>query len=287
MNRLRKRMIEDLQLRGLSEGTQKQYVWVVSKLSEHFNKSPDLITEEELREYFLYLKNIKKYSRSSSTIALCGIKFFYTYTVKRDWPTLKLVRAPREEKIPVVLSAEEVQRILINVKSFRFRACLMVIYSCGLRISEGAHLKIQDIDSSRDFLHIRSGKGAKDRYVPLAERTLLMLREFWKTHRNPDWIFPAPDPAPTSQQPMSKSGLRVAFKKALKKAGIHKKASVHTLRHSYATHLLEAKISLRLIQKYLGHKSLNTTAIYAHLTKKTDSQALSSLNQIMSDLPIK
>jgi len=290
MTYLRKRMIEDLQLRGLSESTQKKYIRAVKKLSEHVGKSPDLITEEELRQYFLYIKNTLKYARSTSTIALCGIKLFYTHTLRRDWLTLKLVRAPREEKMPVVLSTGEVRRILENVKTFRFRACLTIIYSCGLRVTEGTNLQLPNIDGSRRVLHVCRGKGAKDRYVPLPERSLLMLRGYWKTHRNPIWIFPAASrngiEAPTANRPMSIGGVQAAFKKTLKSAGIHKRATVHTLRHSYATHLLEVGVNLRIIQEYLGHKSPNTTAIYTHLTKISESRVLRSLNQIMSDLPI-
>jgi site-specific recombinase XerD len=290
MTDLRKRMIEDLQLSGKSETTQKKYVRVVKKLAEHVGKSPDLITEEELRQYFLYIKNTLKYARSTSTIALCGIKFFYTHTLRRDWLTLKLVRAPSEEKMPVVLSTGEVRHILENVKTFRYRACLVVIYSCGLRVTEGTHLQIPNIDGSRNVLHVCRGKGARDRYVPLPERSLLMLREFWKTHHNPLWIFPAASrngmEAPTAQRPMAIGGVQAAFKKALKSAGIHKRASVHTLRHSYATHLLEVGVNLRIIQEYLGHKSPNTTAIYTHLTKVSEARVFRSLNQIMSDLPI-
>jgi site-specific recombinase XerD len=290
MKDLRKRLIEDLQLRGLSERTQELYVWAVKKLSEHYRKSPDRITEEELRQYFLYIKNNLKYSRSTSTIVLCAVKFFYNHTLKRDLPALKFVRAPRETKLPVVLSTDEVKRTFENIILFRHRACLATIYSCGLRLQEGTHLQVPDIDGDRMFIHIHHGKGAKDRYVPLPERTLVMLREFWKTHRNKVWIFPAPGRGgtgmPTAGKPIPKSSVQRAFKDAIRRAGIHKRASVHTLRHSYSTHLLESGVNLRLIQEYLGHSSPNTTAIYTHLTKKAESMALNSLNLIMGDLPI-
>ena len=190
MTPLRQRMIEDLQLRGMSERTQDSYVRSVRQLAEHYMKSPDKITEEELRDYFLHVKNVKKWSRSTSTIALCGIKFFYDHTVKRDWPTLTFVRAKREKKLPVILSQEEVRRIFKNVELPRYRVCLKTICSCGLRLAEGIHLQVPDIDGSRMLVHVH-GKGAKDRYVPLPETTLQLLRQYWKTHRNPIWIFPA------------------------------------------------------------------------------------------------
>lgn len=163
MTELRKRMIECLQLRGLSERTQEMYVRAVRQLAEHYHKSPDLLTEEELRQYFLSIKNVKQYSRSASTIALCGIKFFFEYTLNRDWTTLSFVRAPREKKLPVVLSIEEVRKLLGSVRLLSYRVCLSTIYSCGLRLQEGTRLQVRDIDSSRMMIHVRHGKGGKDR----------------------------------------------------------------------------------------------------------------------------
>jgi site-specific recombinase XerD len=288
MTELRKRMIECLQLRGLSERTQEMYVRAVRQLAQHYRKSPDLITEEELRQYFLYIKNVKQYSRSASTIALCGIKFFFEYTLNRDWTTLSFVRAPREKKLPVVLSLEEVRRILGCVRRPSYRVCLSTIYSCGLRLQEGTHLQVPHIDSSRMLVHVRRGKGGKDRYVPLPHRTLQLLREYWVTHRNPVLIFPAPGRGgigvSTSTAAMPKSSLQGAFREALKQSSIHKQASVHTLRHSWATHLLEAGVNLRLIQEYLGHSSPTTTSLYTHLTVKAEELGSQAINRIMSAL---
>jgi site-specific recombinase XerD len=156
-------MIECLQLRGLSERTQESYVQAVRQLAEHYHKSPNLITDEELRQYFLHLKNVKKYARSSLTIALCGIKFFFEHTLNKDLPALNFIRPPSEKKLPAILSVEEVHKILGLIKVPGYRACLSTIYSCGLRLQEGTQLQVQDIDSSRMVLHIRRGKGAKDR----------------------------------------------------------------------------------------------------------------------------
>lgn len=291
MTYLRQRMIEDLQLRGLGIVTQHRYVRAVRLLAEHYRKSPDKITEEELRDYFLYVKNVKKWSRSTSTIALCGIKFFYENTIKRDWSILHLVRAERQKKLPVILSPDEVRRILCNVRLLRYRVCLTTIYSCGLRLQEGTNLKVHDIDSSRGLIHVRGGKGNKDRYVPLPERTLHLMREQWKSHRCPTWIFPARErkqrntPATITQpKPIPRSSVWFIFKNALRKSKINKNACVHTLRHSYATHLLEAGVNLRLIQNYLGHSTPTTTAIYTHLTAKTVDAAFQSINELMNDL---
>jgi integrase/recombinase XerD len=288
MTPLRRRMIEDLQLRGLSERTQEMYVRAVRQLAEHYHKSPDRITEEELRDYFLYLKNVKHYSRSASTIALCGLKFFYTHTLRREWTTLTFVRPPREKKLPVILSPVEVRTILACVRLPRYRVCLSTIYSCGLRLQEGTHLQVSDIDAARLRIHVRQGKGAKDRYVPLPPRILELLRHYWGTHRNPVWIFPAPGRGgtgmSTASKPMPRSSLQDAFRAALQESGIHKRACVHTLRHSWATHLLEAGINLRLIQEYLGHQSPSTTALYTHLTLQAQEMACVAINRLMEDL---
>jgi integrase/recombinase XerD len=188
----------------------------------------------------------------------------------------------------VILSIEEVCRLLSRVRLFRYRACLFTVYSCGLRIHEGVKLQVADIDSSRMLVHVRHGKGGKDRMVPLPSITLLMLREFWKTHRNPCWLFPAPGhncrQMPTAKKPLSHNYVHVAFKDALKKSNINKRASVHSLRHAYATHLLESGVDLRMIQEFLGHKSPTTTAIYTHLTVKSTNKAFDSINQLMSHL---
>ena len=190
MTELRKRP-ESLQLQGYSERTQEAYVRAVRQLAQHYHKSPDLIRDEELRQYFLYIKNVKNYSRASSTIAICGIKFFCEKTLGREFTTFKLVRAAREKKLPVILSVEEVLAILGRVRLPRYRVCLSTIYSCGLRLQEGTQIQVRDIDSGRGMLHVRHGTGGTDRYVPLPERTVELLREYWVTHRNRVWMFPS------------------------------------------------------------------------------------------------
>ncbi len=291
MTPLSQRMIEDLQLRGYSDSTQTLYVTAVRQLCEHFGKSPGRITEEELRDYFLYGKNVKKWARSTSTVALCGIKFFYENTIKRPWPTLLFIRPGREKRLPVVLSRDEVREILSNIELLRYRVCLTTIYSCGLRLSEGIHLKVEDIDGDRGFINVRKSKGHmgdKDRNVPLPQKTLPLLREQWKSHRNKIWIFPSAGQGgknmPYATTPLSKSSVQAAFRKASKSAGINKKATVHTLRHSWATHLLEAGINLRQIQTWLGHSSPSTTSVYTHLTEKATTVAVKTINELMHDL---
>jgi len=282
MNTLRQKMIEDMQLRGFAERTQEAYLSAVRQLAKHYRKSPDQVNEEELRQYFLFLKNEKHAARNTCTIALCGIKFFFERTLGREWKTFEFLRPLKEKKLPVVLSAAEVGRVLACVHRQRYRVCLTTIYACGLRLLEGVHLQVKEIDGERQLLHIDQGKGGKDRCVPLPSACLKMLRGHWLTHRNPVWLFPSPREA--ENQPMSESGMQRAFRAAVQEAGIHKKATVHTLRHSYATHLLEAGVNLRIIQSYLGHASPTTTAIYTHLTSITEAQTQHTLNEMLAGL---
>lgn len=289
MTDLLTRYTEDLQLKGMSERTIKMYVRAVRQLTKHYQKSPEEISDEELREYFLYNKNVRKWSRVASTISLCGIKHFYTLTLKREWTRLRFVRPEREKKLPVILSRQEVKSILNRVDYPHHRACLKVIYSLGLRIGEGTNLHVSDIDSDRMFVHIHRGKGNKDRYIPLPQRTLEILRAFWKTHRNPALIFPAPgrgphNRMPTNTRPIPISSIQIAFGEAKEAAGIHKHVSVRHLRHSYATHLLEAGVSLRYVQQYLGHEDPKTTMVYTQLIKQDLAEPTRILNKMMCDL---
>lgn len=288
MNALRARMIEDLQLHGLSKSTQLLYVREVRHLAEYYRRPPDQITEEELRQYFLHLSTEKHVSPSTLRVALCGIRFFYERTLHKQWTILDLVRPPNEKKLPVVLTVDEVRQILACVNHRRYRACLGTIYACGLRIQEGIHLQVTDIDAEREVIHIRNGKGGKDRYVPLSQPILKLLRWYWVTHHHPVWIFPSrwgvgdhPDQA---AKPMTVRGVQRAFQDALHESGVQKVATVHSLRHSYATHLLEAGVNLRVIQSYLGHASPTSTAIYTHLTPTIIGQAADAINQVLENI---
>jgi integrase/recombinase XerD len=220
----RERIMEDLQLKGDSHSNQKLYLSAVRQLCEHFNKPPGRITEEDLRDYFLYGKNDKKWSRSTSTMALCGIKLFLDHTIKRPWPTLLFIRPGSNKSLPVVLSRDEVHRTFHSIRLLRYWICLATIYSCGLHLSEGTHLKVENIDSDRGFLTIRQSKGNKDRNVPLPEKTLQLLRQQWLEHKNDTWLFPSVIRGTCNpEKPISKSSVQTAFRKALKDAGIHKK----------------------------------------------------------------
>jgi len=289
MTPLRQRMIEDMQLRGLAPATQQAYLQAVKQFALYYGKSPEQITDEQLRQYFLYLYREKHIARSTATVALCAIKFLFEHTLRQPWPTLDLLRPRPTHKLPVVLSIDEVWHILAQLRLPSYRACLSTIYSCGLRLHEGVSLQVSQIDSARMQLHIRDGKGAKDRYVPLPPRTLTLLRTQWLTHRNPVWLFPSTahagyDPH-TAPVPLSDRGVRKAFHAALQASGVTKAACVHTLRHSWATHLLEAGVNLRIIQVWLGHRSPTTTALYTHITDKAEQLATSALDALTAGMP--
>jgi site-specific recombinase XerD len=200
----------------------------------------------------------------------------------RAWTVFDIARPKGEKKLPVVLSRNKVNRILAAVRIPVYRVCLTTLYSCGLRLLEGARLQVPDVDGDRELLHIH-GKGGNDRMVPLPKATLALLREHWRTHRHPLWLFPATGRARHNpgSDPISRSSLQSAFVRAVRQCGIRKRAHVHTLRHSYATHLLEAGVALPLIQEYLGHSSIRTTMIYTHLTRELRAGALEPINDLM------
>ncbi len=209
-------------------------------------------------------------------------------TLQRDWQILDLIRPHTAQKPPDVPSHDEVQRLLQAVRVPHYRMCLTTIYSCGLRLNEGTHLHVTDMDSARRLVHIRGGKGKKDRYVPLPQRTLELLRAYWVTHRHPVWLFPTGGNGPVqgtpADQPISANTLQKVIRTARQEAGLTKAVSVHSLRHAYATHLLAAGVNLRLIQAYLGHTSLQTTVRYTHLTSQAQTTAGDIINVLMQSL---
>lgn len=280
MTTLRKRFLEDLQLHGFAPSTQYVYVSAIKQLARHYHQAPDQLTEEQLRQYFLHLTQIRKVSRSNATIALCAIKFFFEHTLQRPWPVFALARPRREQKLPVILSRAEVRQLLACVAADVYRSYFTTVYACGLRLSEAAHLQVADVDGTRGWLRVR-GKGNRDRYVLLPPPLLVHLRAFWKTHRSLPWLFPAPHAA---TRPLNRKGIQQAFTAARERCGLNKHPTVHTLRHCYATHLLEMGVNLRLIQANLGHRSPKTTALYTHLTETAQATLGVPLEALLSDL---
>jgi integrase/recombinase XerD len=257
---LRLRMTQDLQLAGLSPRTQQAYLRAVRGLADHYHTPPDRLSEAQVRDYLLHLRNDRHFAPASLGIAYSGIKFFYSHTAPRDWPTLKRLRIPGEQRLPDVLSIDEVRRLIAAVRTPHNRTYFQAVYSLGLRLGEGLNLRVGDIDSGRMMVPVRHGKGGKDRFVPLPSSTLKALRDYWATHR---------------------SSVQGALRRVVRELGLRKSISVHTLRHSYATHLLEAGVNLRLIRQYLGHRSLQTTMIYLHLTAASQEQARERIEALM------
>lgn len=280
--------IVDLQLASYSPRTVEAYSYHVKKFLEYFDKDPKLISENEIKQYFLYLKYKKKLSGSASAQAISGIKFMFEKTLDMDFKVFGIVKNPRGKKLPVILTRQEVRNVISRIRVLRHKACLTFIYTCGLRLHEATHSSPADIDSKRMVVHIKDGKGRKDRIVPLPQSTLQILREHYKTHRNEKFIFPAPGRAgiyeTISKIPLPDSSIQTVLKKALRQSGIIKNVSVHNLRHSYATHLLEAGIDIRIIQKYLGHKSISATMIYTHLTPLISENVHEKVDLLMSEL---
>lgn len=261
MTPLRQRYINDLRLRNLSPRTIKCYVAHVAAFARHFGRSPEHLDQEHIRQYQLHLRDVKQASWSLFNQAVCALRFFYKVTLSSPWGVEHIPYAKRPKSLPVVLSREEVQQLLACVDRPCYRLLLTTLYAAGLRLSEGLHLQARDIDSARMILHIRNGKGQKDRLVPLSPKLLDELRWWWRWRRPTTWLFPGRD-----NQPLNASAVQRACRLAAITAGLAKHATPHTLRHSYATHLLEAGLDVRTLQKLLGHSQLGTTALYTHVT---------------------
>jgi integrase/recombinase XerD len=279
------RMAEDLHLGGMSERTHAGYLRAVRQLADYSQTPPSKITEDQLRRYFLYLKNEKKFAYGSLRVAFSGIKFFYTRTCKRSWDTLAKMKLQNVTTLPEVLTIEQVHSIIDACTTQRMAVYFWTVYSLGLRMQEGLNLQVGDVDGKRGMVHVHRGKGAKDRYIPLPSSTLQLLRLFWVTHKHKRLLFPADGRKhtgmSTAQTPMSPTAVQGAMKLITSQIDFGKKVSLHTLRHSYATHLLEAGVSLKAIQKYLGHSSLQTTLIYLHLTDSAEADSRKTIEKIM------
>jgi integrase len=282
--------INSLSLNGKAERTQEAYTRALRMLCAFYaNKAPEAITEAELEAYFLHRKSVDGWSSSTMRICYCAIRFYFVKVLGRDWQLFNYLRARTESRLPAILLEAEVRAILSHVHTPHNYAFLSTVYACGLRLQEALFLEISDIDAARMMIHVHRGKGAKDRYVPLPHSTLERLRSHWRTHRNPRLVFPAwgrdSRSGGASDTPMAKSSVQGAFRRARFAAGIAKRGvCVHTLRHCYATHLLEAGVNLRVIQRHLGHTSLETTMVYLHLTHKGTEDAYALIDAVMKDL---
>lgn len=276
MTPLRQRMIEDMSVRNLSANTQQLYIDRVAKFARYFGKSPELLGPEDVRAYQVYLIHQKRASSSMLQQTVCALRFLYRNTLGKEWALPYIPSPRREKKLPVVLSQEEVSRFLDNLPNLKHRALIITAYATGMRVSEVVSLRAADIESDRMMIRVEQGKGRKDRYVMLSPNLLELLRAYWKVARPADWLFPGQRPG---THLTAKRALQVCIKAGVA-AGLTKRVTVRALRHSFATHLLDAGANIRVIQILLGHRSLRTTVKYTHVSRETICSTSSPLDQL-------
>ncbi len=267
----------DMELRNYSPHTRVCYLACIRRFLRHFPQSPEEIGKEEIRAYLHHLITEKKVSQAVVGQTYSALKFFYGVTLERDWSTFRIPRAKTSRGLPVVLTREEAYALISATENLKHRAVLATVYSGGLRVSEATHLRVSDIDSDRMMIHVGYAKRGRNRYTLLARYTLKLLREYWRAYRPDDWLFPGRPPS----KPMGRRTIEYAFRKALSQTGIKKHAVIHSLRHSFASHLVEAGTNLCHIQQLLGHASPRTTAIYLRLNPKDIGRIVSPLDVMM------
>jgi len=265
MTPLRQRMLEDMGIRNFAENTQLSYLQQVSLYARHFQRSPEKLGPEQVRAYQVHLTKTRKLAPRSVSIATAALRFLYKVTLRQDWAPDDIPMPKLPFKLPVILSREEVMHFLASVASLKHRTILTAAYAAGLRISEATHLKVTDIDSQRMVLRVDQGKGGRDRDVMLSPRLLEELRSYWKVARPKTWLFPGDAMGP----PITRGAVEAACQKAHRASGIHKPITPHSLRHAFATHLLESGTNVRQIQLLLGHRSLDTTTRYLKVATST------------------
>ena len=260
MKTLRKQMIQQMELKGYSPKTIKIYISSIAQISSFYNTPADLLIIDQIRDYIHLHITEKKRSKSWVNMNISAIKLLFCEVLKRDWNRIDIPRQIRDNKVPVIFSRDEVQRIINSKSNIKHKAILMVTYSAGLRLGEVSNLRINDIDSSRMLIHIHQAKGNKERYTILSPVLLDLLRTYYRKYKPTEWLFEG-----MTRDAISHSTIQAVFKSAMYKSNIHKKAGIHSLRHSFATHLLEQGVALPIIQNMMGHKSLRTTSGYLHV----------------------
>jgi len=277
MTELRQKMIRTMELKNLSDHTQRAYLAAVTGIAKFYNQSPDKMTREEIEDYLLYLKQDKGIAPNSCYSVLTGLRFFYKHVTEKEIPvTYSIRRTPR--KLPQVLSMEDIWKIICSAKNLKHKMILMTTYSAGLRASETRHLKPENIDSKAMLIKV-TGKGDKDRYTLLSKRLLVELKTYYRKYRPGIYLFPSSF-SKRNNQPLSYEAIRMVYEKAREKAGVKRGTGIHTMRHSFATHLLEAGYDIRKIQVLMGHARLTTTMIYMHVSRETLSKIPSPLDLI-------
>lgn len=282
MTPLRRRFIEDMQLRGLAPTTQKNYLHSIAAYARYYNRSPELLDAEAIHQYLVYLLNERKVSAETVNSTVSALKFLYLTTLEMPWTDEYFPRAKRPTKLPVVLSQEEMLMFFDHVPGLKYRAALMTCYGAGLRISEAVSLRIADIDSRRMLIRVIQGKGQKDRYALLSPRLLEVLRRYYRALRPADYLFPSWK----QDRHLSSASLQLACREAALRSGLRKRVTVHTLRHSFATHLLENGTGLRIIQVLLGHSRIDTTARYTQVSPQLLAATVSPLDRLEKPLPV-
>ena len=278
--------VTDLKLRGYAKRSRQSYRRSLRQFQHFTNKAFEDMTEEDLREYWICCKEELGWSSATLRISYSAIKHFFTNVLKRDWEVLRTVKFERQQTLPTVLSIDEVRQIIAALgPGTQNHAFFVLVYSCGLRLSEALNLRIADIDGKRELVHVRHGKGAKDRYVFLPETTLGILRAYYRTHRNPEWMFPAlgrdGKGGPSADRPVTATTVQGALRRTLKRLGFRKQVTPHTFRHSYATHMIEAGVPVRHVQECLGHASLASVMVYLHVTTHGKDESRQRMNQLM------
>lgn len=275
MTELRRRMNDDMQVRGLADRTRETYLWAVSGLATCYRRSPDQISDQEIQAYLLHLIRERQRSWSTCNIVVQALRFLYYTTLKRDRMTFSVPSPRRPGTLPAILSRAEVERLIAHVRNGKHRTMILTAYAAGLRLSELLHLRVTDIDATRMTIRVQQGKGGQDRYTVLSAHLLEALRGYWKATRPaPPWLFPSA----RGPHPMDPTALQRAYQTAKLQAGITKAGGIHALRHAFATHLLEAGVDLHTIQRLLGHGHISTTTRYFQLTRHTEMSPGSPLD---------
>ena len=277
MGALREQMDKDMVLRGMSPRTRESYLHAVRGLAKHYHQRPDTLSEQDIQHYLLYLIEERKLAWSSCNIVVQALKFFYYTTLRRDRMTFVIPRRRAPSRLPEMLSREEILALFDAAPLPKHRLLLMTAYAAGLRVSELVHLKVTDIDARRMTIRVEQGKGAKDRYTVLSEQLLVELRQYWKRERPKSWLFPA---TRNPDAPMDAKTAQKVFYRSKRRAGISKRCGIHSLRHAFATHLLEGGTDLHRIQRLLGHGQLSTTMRYFHLAQGKLMQTPSPLESL-------
>jgi len=284
---LYRKHVSALKRQGKADSTIDVYSRAVRRISEFFDCPPDILTLEQFEAYFEAL--VQTHSWSTVKIDRNGLQFFYKYVLKKEWNWVDIVRPPQVKTLPDILTLKEIERLLNGTRELRYQAFIFVCFSMGLRLGEALGLKVGDIDAERMKIHIRQAKGKKDRYVTLPAATLHTLRQYWKTHRHPQLIFPrgrTPAECHAADASMDRGGLQKSFKAIVRDVGIHKNITVHSLRHCYGTLLMEAGVGLRSIQHEMGHECPKTTAVYTQLSKITEHDTDKQINGLMNKIRV-